>query len=216
MIQFFLDYIYMDLVLLNTIINIIWYIFSIIFVLYKFTTFFSYVYNILRFCGKLFTCIIYIKDKIIKKRECYTEIDCEYVETFQKKSFLKRAKEYIYSFFNKKEKKIVYTTLPDTPLRTDSSIIYNQIQDLCLNDISSNILDRQYCNMEESSINTFVTCENQNSTHIPNPLTNDNYLNPYLYNNYGSIINHETENKIYKHGSIINHETENRLYHSSI
>lgn len=192
----------MDLVVLNTIINIIWYIFSIIFVLYKFTTFFSYVYNILRFCGKLFTCIIYIKDKIVKKREIYTEIECESLETFQKKPFLKRAKEYIYSFFTKKEKKIIYTTLPDTPLQSDSSIIYNQIQDLCLNDISSNILDMQYTNMEESKINTIVTSENHNSKHIPNPLTNyEEYINPYLYNNYGSIINHETEDRLY-HSSI--------------
>lgn len=49
-----------DLYLFNTIVNTVWYIFTILFVLYKFTSFFSYIYNFFRFCGKLFTGTRYI------------------------------------------------------------------------------------------------------------------------------------------------------------
>lgn len=63
-----------DLYLFNTIINTIWYIFTVLFVLYKFTSFFSYIYNFFRFCGKLFNGIYYVYDQIkiyIRKRRGY-------------------------------------------------------------------------------------------------------------------------------------------------
>lgn len=49
-----------DLYLFNTIINTIWYLFTILFILYKFTTFFSHTYNFFRFCGKLISSGKYI------------------------------------------------------------------------------------------------------------------------------------------------------------
>lgn len=67
----------MNLYLFNTIVNTIWYIFTVIFLLYKFTSFFSYIYNFLRFCGKLWTWIEWTKDQIvfyIRKRQGYTTL----------------------------------------------------------------------------------------------------------------------------------------------
>lgn len=67
-----------DLYLFNTIINTIWYIFTILFVLYRFTSFFSYIYNFSRFCGKIFTGIKYVYNYINSKNiHNYHNIDIE-------------------------------------------------------------------------------------------------------------------------------------------
>ncbi len=54
----------MDLYLFNTIINMIWYMFTILFLLYKFTSFFSYMYNFVRFCGKIWKGVGWIKEQM--------------------------------------------------------------------------------------------------------------------------------------------------------
>jgi hypothetical protein len=61
----------MDLYYYNTIINTGWYLFTIVFLLYKFTTFFSHAYNLFKFCGKIISggnyalnlCLSYFKQK---------------------------------------------------------------------------------------------------------------------------------------------------------
>ena len=53
-----------DIYLVTSILNLIWYIFSIVFVLYKFTSFFSYIYGCFKFAGKLFEGILYLKDHV--------------------------------------------------------------------------------------------------------------------------------------------------------
>jgi hypothetical protein len=67
-----------DLYLFNTVINLIWYIFTIIFLLYRFTSFFNYIYNFIRFCSRLFGGINYIYTQIkiyINKKRGYVEIN---------------------------------------------------------------------------------------------------------------------------------------------
>jgi len=49
----------MDIYFLQSILNIIWYVFSILFVLYKFTSFFSYIWNFIKFLGKFTKGIAY-------------------------------------------------------------------------------------------------------------------------------------------------------------
>ena len=46
-------FVIMDLILINTIFNFIWYISTIVFLIYKFTSFFSWVYNC---CGYITKC----------------------------------------------------------------------------------------------------------------------------------------------------------------
>jgi hypothetical protein len=61
----------MDLYYYNTIINTVWYLFTAVFILYKFTTFFSHAYNLFKFCGKIISggkyafnlCLSYFKQK---------------------------------------------------------------------------------------------------------------------------------------------------------
>jgi hypothetical protein len=98
-----------DLYLFNTIINTIWYIFTILFVLYKFTSFFSYIYNFVRFCGKLFNGGYYLYDQIriyLRKRRGYTNLssndveaqDTEYLlpnQNVQHKTLFQTCKDYV-------------------------------------------------------------------------------------------------------------------------
>lgn len=58
-----------DIFFVNTVINIIWYIFSILFVLYKFTSFFSYIYNFGKFLGRITQGAFYIKDRVVEFTE---------------------------------------------------------------------------------------------------------------------------------------------------
>lgn len=67
----------MNLYIYNTIINTIWYIFTIVFVLYRFTSFFTYTYNFLLFCGKIWNGAVWTKNKIsnyVYQRQGYNRI----------------------------------------------------------------------------------------------------------------------------------------------
>lgn len=49
----------MDLLLFNTILNMCWYIFTLLFFLYRFTSFFTHFYGFFKFCKKLYNGIHY-------------------------------------------------------------------------------------------------------------------------------------------------------------
>lgn len=53
----------MDLLLFNTVINVVWYLCTFLFFLYRFTSFFNYLYNFARFCGRIWTIGYLIKDR---------------------------------------------------------------------------------------------------------------------------------------------------------
>lgn len=53
-----------DLLLLNTVLNIVWYAFTSLFLLYKFTSFFSYMYNFAKFSGKVLSGGAYICSRL--------------------------------------------------------------------------------------------------------------------------------------------------------
>lgn len=71
----------MDLYLINTIMNGFWYLFTILFVLYRFTTFFTYLYNFIRFCSKLLNGISYFFNTVVlsyfNKKRGYVKINDE-------------------------------------------------------------------------------------------------------------------------------------------
>jgi hypothetical protein len=64
----------MDIYLFTMILNWLWYIFSILFVLYRFTSFFTYVYGFFKFLGKLFEGLIYFKNQSFNSFN-YTIVD---------------------------------------------------------------------------------------------------------------------------------------------
>lgn len=55
----------MDFIFISTIINLLWTLFGIIFLLYQFTSFLSYIYGFYKFCGKLVYGINIVKTKLI-------------------------------------------------------------------------------------------------------------------------------------------------------
>lgn len=97
----------MDLYLFNTVINTLWYLFTILFVLYKFTSFFSYVYNFVRFLGKLWSGINWCKNHMvtyINKKSGYYEINNQSIgvlpDSSCKPSWFTRSKQYITNCIN--------------------------------------------------------------------------------------------------------------------
>lgn len=69
----------MDIYLYNTIANTLWYIFTVVFILYKFTSFFSYVYGFAKFCFRLSSGISYVCREVTqwmsgRKRHDYASI----------------------------------------------------------------------------------------------------------------------------------------------
>lgn len=107
------------------IINTIWNIFTLLFLLYKFTSFFSHVYNFTRFCGKLWIGSVWVKDKFvdyIRKKRGYIRIDEETPDVLlpeqnrQYQSPYQKIKNSINTVYNKFFSKPTLSPTPDIPL----------------------------------------------------------------------------------------------------
>lgn len=72
----------MDFYFITSFINMVWQIFTILFVLYRFTSFFSMMYNFILFLGKLLKGVYYIKDQVtryIAKKRGYSYLNDEQI-----------------------------------------------------------------------------------------------------------------------------------------
>lgn len=70
----------MDFYFFTSLVNMLWQIFTILFVLYRFTSFFSMMYNFILFLGKLLKGVYYVKDQItryIAKKRGYSYLSGE-------------------------------------------------------------------------------------------------------------------------------------------
>ncbi len=95
-----------DLYLFNTIVNTLWYLFTILFVLYKYTAFFSYIYNFVKFCGKLFSGVSYVY-KYISGNNNLNRVDIESQNNQNNnKTFYQKCKNYITKYYNYYYRKI--------------------------------------------------------------------------------------------------------------
>jgi len=154
------------LYLFNTILNVFSTTGTVLFLLYRFTSFFSYIVGFIKFCGRLFNGIVYVKNKIINYYYPYdySSIQCSEedleeghynddgiiyntVENNTKKSFFSRCKTNIYNFFFPKKKE--YNTLPIYHTRA-SYIVSDEeredgttIEQRIINDQISNLLDQE-------------------------------------------------------------------------
>jgi hypothetical protein len=187
-----------NLYLFNTIINTIWYLFTILFVLYKFTSFFSYIYNFIKFCGKLFTWIKYLYDEIIiylqKKRGYkYTLLnDLESQRTQQNKTYFQKIKANIWKTYIKFKLYLGFSqTQP--PSQTTHGIPLTE------NVSNSNIKNESYYNSSEQEyFNNYIDDLNKSSilfnyhndrtiedSDISNNFENsENISNNFEFNNY--------------------------------
>lgn len=105
-----------DIIIVQNIFNIIWYIFTMLFLLYKFTSFFTYIYNFGKFLGKLTQGILYIKNRtsLFLKNRRNEYVNVETNQTTHNKSILTRIKNkfvnYIWGNKNKTEVLPLYET----------------------------------------------------------------------------------------------------------
>ena len=118
----------MNLYLFNTIINCVWYVFTILFVLYRFTTFFSYIYNFTKFCSKAWTCVYWGYERacnFIKSRgrpfDRLDNTEKEFLLPPQPKpTFVQRAKRYLSSMLYRDNQAPKQQELPIFQTQNDS------------------------------------------------------------------------------------------------
>lgn len=96
----------MDLILLNTVLNFIWYIGTSIFLIYKFTSFFSWVYSCCGYVMKSFYSLNRICTKYFTFKKKSDNLDNVIDNYYQNRennesNFLKKSKGYFLSFFKK-------------------------------------------------------------------------------------------------------------------
>lgn len=164
----------MDLYLFNTLLNTFWYTFSVMFVLYRFTSFFTYAYNFVVFCGKLLKGLKHVYDEAviyIRRKQGYSRISSdngsELLLTNPKpKSVYQTVKEYFYQGYCKFYSYVWGEPHPNLrnsaliPLHTsvmsttDESVIDKQIEQLCaensFNNFNKRSSPRQHNNPEPS------------------------------------------------------------------
>ena len=188
-----------DLYLFNTIVNTIWYIFTILFVLYRFTSFFSYIYNFVRFCGKLFVGVKYVYDQIkmyIRRRSGYInlnsndiEAQTEFIlpdqntrhktmfETF-KASVVKKYNYYYYMIFGKQ----------NTHTNTNTNTPRNVIPLVETTTSSHNNLRSFTRHSEQDLFDKHINelCANNSSIEFDNYITSNNKSNDKFSNDISS------------------------------
>lgn len=93
----------MDFYFLTSLVNMFWQIFTILFVLYRFTSFFSMMYNFVLFLGKLLKGIYYVKDQIslyISRRRGYSYLNNDEINGLPNRrpnnSWFTKIKEWIF------------------------------------------------------------------------------------------------------------------------
>lgn len=195
-----------DFYFISNIINTIWQIFTMLFLLYKFTTFFSSVYNFGKFLNKLLKGCLYIKDQIqlyITKRINYS-IDNEHINfPTRPKSFFSMFKDKCYNIYNKvfnvdNTTNNTNTTLPLYETRTSLLNLNNELNESIESEFPI-----------ESSIN-FIKYINNNSQ---NSYENSDYLNMSRMN-YKKVSSNEppSENEHCKlNDSELNEQYNNEL-----
>jgi hypothetical protein len=91
-----------DIFLIGTVINTVWTVLSMLFVLYRFTSFFSMIYNFIKFLGKIGKGIVYIKNKFqlyIMKRNGYSVFNNEHDLPTRPKTFFESVKSKYNDWF---------------------------------------------------------------------------------------------------------------------
>lgn len=221
-----------DLYLFNTIINTVWYLFTILFVLYKFTSFFSYMYNFVKFCGKIFTWIKYLYDQITiylqkKKGYRYTLLnDLESQNTNPRKTYFQKIKDNIWKSYVKFKLYLGFSHIqrpqqsnygiPLTETVSNSNIknesYYNSSEKLHFNntidDLNESSLLFDYLNNENNDDGSEIPFNLENSINISDDGNfnfneyNDNMSNLSNYNS--NIIASNKNYNIDSHTSILN------------
>lgn len=226
----------MDITVLSAIINIAWYIGTSLFLLYKFTSLFSYAINFSKFCWRLLTSVRYLSNLLFYKKN-YTLVQTDDDNNFEQEishneniSFFSKIKNGIkkvyhktyHYIFNKHHPNSVRSQPISTPLTTyettDSSMYINN-SDKSYNPYNS-----------ENSYNSPSSLENHyfykqmdnldNSEYTPQISNNMNYTQrnhiyqSYYYNN--NTLGRSYLNKSYTNQSLYYPEYNNNNSNNNI
>lgn len=138
----------MDFYFITSFINMIWQIFTILFVLYRFTSFFSMIYNFILFLGKLLKCVVYVKDQIslyISKKRGYSYLNTEEINGLNERpnnTLFSKIKNWV---FRKK-------TSPNIPLyETRHSYVNLDISSEFVNQNNNTYTHKNYNSSQQSS-----------------------------------------------------------------
>lgn len=201
-----------DISVVSAILNIIWYFFTMLFFLYKFTSFFSYILNFGRFCWKLLTSIRYISNFIVY-RQNYTPIETDIYNSENENtnpSYFSRFKNNIkkmyhkvyYKIFKKYHPNSLHNNLFSTPLQTyetsDSSIYHTQD--------SQESLENKLFNQHIDNLNNSESITDLQNKNI---ITRHTYLSPYSNNINRSYM----QNSNINHLAQLNHSYMNHSLH---
>lgn len=168
--------------ILNVILNTISTSFTLLFILYRFTSLFSYMLGFIKFCAKIIKGIFYIKNNIsyYSSGYCYTTLSND---DNNSKSIFSKIGNYVnrtYRYFFPKKKE--YTILPVYEIREsyiDQNNENNQNDNNNTNDIEKNLINAQLNDLMNDDYNDdesapFIN-ENENSFNLSK--TSSNYLN---------------------------------------
>lgn len=181
-----------DIYFIQSILNIIWYIFSILFVLYKFTSFFSYIWNFIKFLGKFTKGVIYVSDQVkiflTKRQAQQTELP-RYntdVNSFVNRGIdirddpeLRRDTFATQSFFTKSKKKI------NEFIFGKSNNNYIPLADTRLSYINSNLVNSSLINQNLAN-SSLVEIETLNENHLEKSLFKK-HIDSTMQSNYSDI-----------------------------
>ena len=192
-----------DIYFVNSVINIIWYIFSILFVLYKFTSFFTYIYNFGKFLGKLTQNIFYVKDRVVEfteqRRNQYITRPLQPSQVSQVKSqnLFTRMKNNVVNYFwgpQKQETEMelpMYTRISDVSFKPQKR---NKKEDLYFENHIKELMgpsnnNNSFMSIDLSQVNTYDS--NYESYYDTNCHTSDLFIKKKgdersVTNNYGT------------------------------
>ena len=186
--------------LFNVILNICSTIFTLLFLLYRFTSLFTYIYGFIKFCGKLIKSCFYVKNKIQSFRSGYIYTSLSQNDsqsnTFKNVAYKKIKSVYNYFFPKKKE----YNILPI--YQTRESFIESQNDYNNNNNNNDNYDDNNsnYDNVQDNHIHSNINIVQYNDTSLYNKVDNDNSHqryrdeNEYINNYINNLIDESSDN----------------------
>ena len=198
--------------LFNVILNICSTIFTLLFLLYRFTSLFTYIYGFIRFCGKLIKSCFYVKNKIQSFRSGYIYTSLSQNDsqsnTFKNVAYKKIKSVYNYFFPKKKE----YNILPI--YQTRESFIESQ-NDYNNNNNNNNNYDdsnSNYDNLQDNHIHSNINIVQYNDTSLYNKVDNDTSL--YNNGNNGTSLYNNGNNgtSLYNNGNNGNNYNTHQRY----
>lgn len=166
------------------VLSIIWYIFSIIFILYRFTVFFTTVYNFLKFCNKLMYNFFYFCNNLFTKRNSN---DGNLFQRIKSKIFSNNTYIPLYD--------IRQSYIPGKEINLNESNLNIECNDSKCNTETQTDMDLNFYDCNKSNI-TDLDSNKEFKLELQNNEENKLLQSSYIYNYFKTKKNNNTLEKI--------------------